>query len=71
MPLLPSVPARADVGKTTLAVNLGVALAKMGHKVGLLDADVYGPNVPLMLGVNAQTRGWSAKTASSRWRLLG
>jgi ATP-binding protein involved in chromosome partitioning len=35
---------------------LAVALAKMGHKVGLLDADVYGPNVPLMLGVNSQPR---------------
>jgi len=47
---------KGGVGKTTLSVNLAVAMAKMGHKVGLLDADVYGPNVPLMLGLSGQPK---------------
>ena len=47
---------KGGVGKTTIAVNLALALQRMGHKVGVLDADVYGPNVPLMLNARETPR---------------
>jgi ATP-binding protein involved in chromosome partitioning len=52
---------KGGVGKSTVAANLALALVGMGHRVGLLDCDVYGPSIPLMLGLHERPRSTDDK----------
>lgn len=52
---------KGGVGKSTMAANLALSLSLDGARIGLLDADIYGPNIPLMMGVNERPKGQNDK----------
>jgi ATP-binding protein involved in chromosome partitioning len=54
VPVIAVASGKGGVGKTTVAVNLAIALSARGHRIGLVDADLYGPDVPRMMGLRRQ-----------------
>ena len=58
--IVPVASGKGGVGKSTVSANLAIALAKMGARVGLMDADIYGPSIPTIMGADTQpiSRQW-------------
>ncbi len=64
VPVIAVASGKGGVGKTTVAVNLALALTAQGQRTGLIDADLYGPDVPRMMGLRRSFRQLRSRRAS-------